>query len=135
MSATNRIIDQLVPEWIDHQSRKAIDYNSRKAESGMDFEPAEVLGVKGQFAEVWRKIWKLKKAMWDGEELLQEQPREILLDLIGHCFLAIDMLDRQQMADPPMPSPARTIRDVTGHRYDGCPICVRARTEQPELIV
>ena len=101
MGATERIIERLVPEWIAHQKRKAQDYNSKKSfdDAGISipqvFENADVLGVPGQFSEIWRKIWKLKKGMWDQEPLVGEQPREILLDFIGHCFLAIDMIDRQ----------------------------------------
>lgn len=58
------------------------------------FNPAEVLGLKGQFAEIWRKVWKLKNALWDGRELRREGPEEILSDLMAHCALAIAMLRR-----------------------------------------
>lgn len=101
MGATQRIVDRLVPEWIQHQRLKAEDYNSKKSldDFGIGipqvFENADVLGIPGQFAEIWRKIWKLKKGMWDGADLVGESVREILLDLIGHCFLAIDMIDRR----------------------------------------
>jgi hypothetical protein len=93
MGATERIRDVLVPEFIEHQSRKSADYNESLVPG---VENADVLGERGQYAELWRKMAKLKKALWYGEELVGEQPREILLDFIGHCFLAIDMLDRQQ---------------------------------------
>lgn len=129
MGANERIITRLVNEWCSHQTAKAKDYNS----DAEGIEPADVLGLKGQFADIWRKIWKLKKALWDGKELTGEQPREILLDLIGHCFLAIDMLDRQQpevKSDKP-----KYLKDVTGHKYDGCPGCANMRTLHPELIV
>jgi hypothetical protein len=101
VGATERIIERLVPEWIEHQRLKAKDYNSRKEldDFGIglpqEFENADVLGIPGQFAEIWRKIWKLKKGMWDGVTLVNEPVREILLDLIGHAFLAIDMIDRK----------------------------------------
>lgn len=80
----------LLQEWKGHQKWKSMDYN------GSGIENADVLGPRGQFADIWRKIWKLKKALWDGATLEGEQPREILLDLIGHCFLTIDMLDREK---------------------------------------
>ena len=118
MGATDRIFDRLVPEWIAHHKSKASDYNSVTE----TFEPAEVLGVQGQYADIWRKIWKLKKALWDGESLVHEGPREILLDLIGHCFLALDMLDRQS------PKPVKVKSDFCppscdhGHSYVG--LCV-----------
>jgi hypothetical protein len=133
MGATERIRDVLVPEFIKHQEQKAADYNESLVPG---VENADVLGERGQYAELWRKMAKLKKALWDGKPLNGEQPREILLDFIGHCFLAIDMLDRRQMAeDPPMPADPKCIKDITGHGYDGCPVCVLARGTYPELPV
>jgi hypothetical protein len=97
MGAAQRIMTTIVPEWTTQFLDKNSDYNTASSTHGLApvIEPADVLGVAGQFAEIWRKIWKLKKAMWDGNVLAFEQPREVLLDLIGHCFLAIDMLDRK----------------------------------------
>jgi hypothetical protein len=101
MGANERIRTRLVPEWLDHQQDKAADYNTPA--SALDplagFENADVLGIPGQFAEIWRKVWKLKRGMWDGATLVNEGVREILMDMIGHCFLAIDMLDRQKGAE------------------------------------
>lgn len=134
MGATDRIISDLVPEFIKHQTEKAADYNESLVPG---VENADVLGPRGQYAELWRKMAKLKKALWDGKPLNGEQPREVLLDFIGHCFLAIDMLDRQQMEeDPPMPDARHVyLRDAVGHAYDGCPVCVRARNDNPGLIL
>jgi hypothetical protein len=90
----------LVQEWIEHFTTKAQDYNSEPIPGFPEgFENADVLGVQGQFAEIWRKIWKLYKGMWKGEQLKGEPTREVLLDMISHCFLAIDMLDRQGESD------------------------------------
>lgn len=95
MRAAHRITNSLVQEWIELFLEKNSDYNSAPTPGFPEgFENADVLGIQGQFAEIWRKIWKLKKAMWDDQELTGEQPREVLLDLIGHAFLAIDMMDR-----------------------------------------
>ena len=129
MGATERIRDMLVPEFIKHQEQKAADYNESLIPG---VENADVLGERGQYAELWRKMAKLKKALWDGKPLNGEQPREILLDFIGHCFLAIDMLDRRQMAeDPPLlefpqepKSDRERLRTLVGHGYDGCPVCI-----------
>lgn len=52
------------------------------------------LGLKGQFSDIYRKITPLRRALWEDETLPNEQPREILLDLIGHCLLTIEMIDR-----------------------------------------
>lgn len=134
VGASERIRNVLVPEFVEHQTQKALDYNDSLVPG---VENADVLGPQGQYAELWRKMAKLKKALWDGKPLVGEQPREILLDFIGHCFLAIDMLDRQQMVqDPPMPDARHVyLRDAVGHAYDGCPVCARARQDNPELIV
>lgn len=83
------IVTVLAPEFID----KFINANAHYGETN-----ADVLGEKGQFAEIWRKVGPLKRALWDGLELTREQPREILMDLIGHCLLTIEMLDRQAKA-------------------------------------
>lgn len=87
---SERIIGSLLQEWRDLFLKKNADY-----EAG-GFENHRVLGIKGQFADIWRKIAKLKAALWDGKELTQEPPREVLMDLIGHCFLTIAMIDREE---------------------------------------
>jgi hypothetical protein len=58
---------------------------------------ADETGLAGQWGDLHRKVKKLKPFMWEGDEtrLKRENPREVLMDLIGHCFLAIEMLDRE----------------------------------------
>lgn len=87
-------VEDILTEAGDLFKRRNQDY--RDADG---FEPSEVLGIKGQFAEIWRKVWKLKNALWDGREMAGEKAEEILLDLIGHACLAIDMLRRRRDAD------------------------------------
>jgi hypothetical protein len=77
------ILDDLVPEWEVLFARRNADYG----------DGAAVLGIRGQYSDMNRKMTKLKRSLWDGYQLTGEQPREILMDLIGHCFLTIDMLD------------------------------------------
>lgn len=92
----------LMPEFWEQFARKAADYNDNENENH------RALGVRGQFADIWRKIGKLKKALWEGRSLAGEQPREILLDLIAHCFLTIAMIDREDPKKPwgtPVPAP------------------------------
>lgn len=50
------------------------------------------LGAKGQYAEIHRKMRKLKRALWEGHELTGEPVEEVLMDLMSHCALAIDNL-------------------------------------------
>lgn len=84
-----RILVNELPFVIGHFARKNKQYG----------ENAGVLGVRGQFADIWRKIGLLKTAMWDGEpERLQfEDVTEVIWDLIGHLLLTLDML--QQTSD------------------------------------
>jgi hypothetical protein len=85
-STLEYIMDELVPEWQVQFAGKNADYGA---------ESAAILGAAGQYADMNRKMTKLKRSLWDGEDLTGEQPREILLDLIGHCFLTIDMIDKE----------------------------------------
>lgn len=89
MRTLDRLTTRLLPEFLAHFSAKNADY------SDAEMEPHRVLGKAGQFSDIWRKIWKLKKALWDGKELTQESTREILLDLIGHCFLTLALLEEE----------------------------------------
>lgn len=130
MRAAQRITTGLVQEWIEHFLTKNGDYNSDPMPGFPDgFENADVLGVQGQFGEIWRKIWKLKKGMWDGADLVGEPLREVLLDMIGHCFLAIDMLDRS--IEKPEPDeeepPAGTLYLNPQHRSCGA-VCKQGHT-------
>lgn len=81
-----RIVRGVAPEALVNFIAKNYDYSGT----------ADLLGVRGQFAELWRKVGKLKKPLWDDEELKFEQAREIIIDLIGHCYLALDYLDQNQ---------------------------------------
>lgn len=93
MGSFERIRDEILPKWLEHFQRKNADYSSPRAGTGdLEVEPHTVLGTAGQFADIWRKVWKLKKALWDKQSLTGEQPDEILFDLIGHCFLTLDLL-------------------------------------------
>lgn len=77
------IVQELLPEWRAQFVEKSNDYG----------DTANDLGAAGQYADMNRKMGKLKRALWDGETLTGEQPREILMDLIGHCFLTIYYID------------------------------------------
>lgn len=52
------------------------------------------LGAKGQFVDIWRKVGKLKGALWDGKSMVGEQADEILMDLVGHILLALSEMSR-----------------------------------------
>lgn len=85
------IIGELVPEWEELFSKKNAGYG----------EYDDTLGIKGEFAEIHRKYRKLLRAFWEETDTSDwdEQPREVLMDLIGHCFLAIHILDEEGKGD------------------------------------
>jgi hypothetical protein len=57
--------------------------------------------VKGQFADIWRKIGKLKTALWDGrpDQLVSEDVDEVIRDLIGHCFITLNLLSTRHISE------------------------------------
>lgn len=80
------ILEQLLPEFAGRFAQAALHYGDNNADN---------LGPAGQFADIWRKIGPLRRALWDGEELTRESAEVILFDLIGHCLLTIGMLRRE----------------------------------------
>lgn len=98
MKAGDHIREVLVPEWLEHFARKDKDYG----DTDPVLDAAVKLGVRAEFANMWRKVFKLRKVFWDGGTLVGEQEREILLDLIGHCFLALADLDEQAYKEMPV---------------------------------
>lgn len=80
------ILQELVPEFAGRFAQAALHYGDNNADN---------LGPAGQFADIWRKIGPLRRALWDGEDLTRESPEEILMDLVGHCLLTIGMLRRK----------------------------------------
>lgn len=88
------ILAEHLPDMLDLFIKKNAEYGSGEQSSGT------YLGARGQFADIWRKIGKLKIGLWDGNEaqLTTESVDEILRDMIGHCFLALQLraLARQE---------------------------------------
>jgi hypothetical protein len=83
------IAQRIMPEWLALFARKNRDYGS-----GSAYE----LGVRGQYSDIHRKMIKLKRAMWDGEQLDFEDTDEIIKDLISHLFLTLHMFGLQRQA-------------------------------------
>lgn len=83
------IITEHFPAWAELFASKNSEYGS-----GSAFE----LGQRGQFSDIYRKIIKLKRAMWDEDEsvLTTESVDEIIMDMIGHCFLTLEMRKRER---------------------------------------
>ena len=82
-SPVDELLAERLPKVVELFRSKARDY------AGNSHFTANALGARGQFAEIWRKVGKLKRSMWDGESMAFEQTDEILADLFGHIMLAI----------------------------------------------
>lgn len=80
------ILEQILPEFAGRFAQASLHYGDSNADA---------LGSAGQFADIWRKIGPLKRALWEGKKLTREDPEVILFDLIGHCLLTIGMLRRE----------------------------------------
>lgn len=81
------ILFRLMTNWVQEFMSKNADYGDTSAQ----------LGAAGQYAELWRKVGKLKGPLWDGKELNHEQADEIVRDLIGHCFLTLLFLEEDNI--------------------------------------
>lgn len=80
-----RIIEEILPTFIAKFVAANLHYGPNNA---------NVLGQAGQFADMWRKMGPLRRALWEGETLTREGPDDICMDLIGHCLLTIDMIQQ-----------------------------------------
>lgn len=80
-----RIILLILPTFVQKFVKANLHYGPNNA---------NVLGPAGQFADIWRKIGPLRRALWEGVELTREGPDEICLDLIGHCLMTVDMIQQ-----------------------------------------
>ncbi|UVF61593.1 hypothetical protein SEA_GENAMY16_74 [Gordonia phage Genamy16] len=80
------IMYNIAPKVLENFARKNADYGDTSFD----------LGIAGQYAELWRKVGKLKGPMWEGKELAFEQMDEIIEDLIGHCLLSLYFIKQQQ---------------------------------------
>ena len=78
----NRVVGEILPEAARLFVRRNKDYG----------DGANELGLMGQYADINRKVKKLKRILWDGVEPVGESAEEIALDLIGHLGLTIDMI-------------------------------------------
>ena len=71
-----KIVLEILPKALELYLKKTKDYGGLSGG----------LGPKAPFVDMWRKIIKLKRTMWDGIPLKFEQTDEIIMDLIGTCL-------------------------------------------------
>lgn len=75
---------------MDHAER-ALSLFLRKQEGYGD--TSFLFGKRGQVQDMYRKVMKLKRVLWDGvPDPAGEKPEEVVMDLIGHCLLTLDFL-------------------------------------------
>lgn len=86
----NRIVrsDGVLAEALDHFLMRNRGYG----------DGANNLGVRGQYADLNRKMLKLKRYIWDLEpvEPGEESVQIIVKELIGHCLLMLDEMERNK---------------------------------------
>jgi len=108
------MINTLLPRAVKRFRDKSIDYDNA----------FEDLGLAGQYSDMHRKMRKLRKAMWHEEILADEQPEEILEDLLGNILISLFLYERESnptypRASGPQPSsgqdtePQRTLTAPT----------------------
>lgn len=123
--------DPVLPEHLANIWFEAAQLAARKM---VDYGDAShyYLGSKGQFAEMYRKMPKVKREMWDGIKLEGESLREVLMDLMSHCALAIDCLERENFVTPPSPRAHRGTW-VGESQRDWCCSCCPQRIFRPQV--
>ena len=82
-AVARRIFEKIFPDW----KAKFLEKNAGYGEGH------QRLGIKAQYVDIDRKVWKLRRALWEGEPIGPENPEEVIMDLIGHCFLTLDLLN------------------------------------------
>lgn len=78
-----RIVQEVLPKVLELYLNKSKDYDGNVM--------AQLnLGPKASFVDLWRKVGKLKGALWDDRKMVGEQADEILMDLVGHVLIILD---------------------------------------------
>jgi hypothetical protein len=93
------IITTLATEWAQQFAESNVHYGD---------DAHGDLGIRAQFVDINRKVRVLRRVFWDGAVTTREDPRKILLELIGHCFLAVELLDHAA------PDPDEDVITVSG---------------------
>lgn len=76
------MLDEILPDLTERLRSKSKDYG----------EVFRELGIRGQYSDMHRKMFKLRRALWDGQRLVGEQPDEILADLFGNILITLYLL-------------------------------------------
>lgn len=98
--SADSIVNVELPAWLSHFLSKNANYGDRHRTSRG--------GLKGETVNLDRKVDVVWKAFWEGQAMNHEQPRELVWDLIGSCFLMLDLLSLSEG------------RAITADRADEC---------------
>jgi hypothetical protein len=82
----------ILPILVEHFKAKSSDYGP---------DGFTDLGLRGQFSDIWRKVKKLKRTIWDGETLQFEDTEEILKDLFGHILISLYLIQKRDIDGTP----------------------------------
>jgi hypothetical protein len=99
--------DEIAEEVLDLWNRK----NKGYGEQVFDFD------VRAQALELNRKNGKVKDALWHGRRLEFETLEEVLMDMIGHCYITIARLRLEGDPNDAMPD-IELIEDIPCHLCD-----------------
>ena len=76
------ILTKILPQVLEAWLLKNKDYG--------DSDDLKSLGAKAEFVRLWNKMMKLKRSLWEGQELSGEQEAEIMGDMVAHLLLALN---------------------------------------------
>jgi hypothetical protein len=80
------IINHILPRVLEHFLRKNAGYGDRHRNTRT--------GLKGELTGLDRKIDKVFDGIWNDKVFEFEQPEEMLWDIIGSCFLMLDLMEQ-----------------------------------------
>lgn len=81
------IVNSILPQVLEHFLSKNADYGDQHRTG---------LGFRAEFVGLHRKFAKLKSYFWDQQEMNHESGKEMLMDLIGACFLMLDLIAQEE---------------------------------------
>jgi len=100
----------------------------------IDAGGGEIRELRGSDVATFMIALKLSRLMWSPAH------RDSWLDIAGYAACGYETADLEEVrrtstryAEPEKKQ--RLLREVTGHEYDGCPVCVRHRNDDPELVI
>jgi hypothetical protein len=82
------IVNHILPTVLSHFLSKNADYGDQHRTG---------LGLRAEFVGLHRKFAKLKSYFWDSKSMNHESGREMLYDVVGACFLMLDLMEQDEI--------------------------------------